>query len=481
MILPAPTRIMPDTNAAMRNASLFGHYVTTVVDSPAVQLAATEVSPLRIKPMLRDQQPNKVRFEPVALLLSDEAPAAVAARLDELPTFHREKDRDLVGVALARVIALQPTVVVCHREEVRGLAVAMAAAEGKPVDDGLLEQARRRFLDVASTVCSTLTDVVVADAAENLAVGLSGHERVLIFTAGLQTGVTMQHLVISVQGSGTGLTIGGLVLHAHPHSHAGWASVRNTFGGGREATLLALWLTYLPVESPFSREQDLLLTVQDEWFEGACFGARNRWRHRLEWLSDSSTPAKPRVAPPSPLWSTVAMKLRPTSLFGAVDDRRLVAAMGAALTEKLDQVTTANAPEWVQIDLLNALRSYFDGILHASLLRWVHPARAWWGSENECRSLIDELRGRFDGTDDWRLLLAELLLAASMGKLPAAGTELLLDRAKRELETASNGAYPRPHAEPDHELGFVELGYILAQRAAGPEGVDEVAAAVTRR
>jgi hypothetical protein len=57
----------------------------------------------------------------------------------------------------------------------------------------------------------------------------------------------------------------------------------------------------------------------------------------------------------------------------------------------------------------------------------------------------------------WPLLLAELLLAAAEGKLPEEGTAAVPARARAMLDDAGSSSSNEPH-----ELGLVELGYILS-------------------
>jgi hypothetical protein len=81
-------------------------------------------------------------------------------------------------------------------------------------------------------------------------------------------------------------------------------------------------------------------------------------------------------------------------------------------------------------------------------------ARAWWGAPHECANLIDELAGRFsDSPDDSRLLLAEMLMAAALGKVPEEGVAALLSY----LEVMLDSALPQADAAGEHPLGFVEL------------------------
>ena len=124
------------------------------------------------------------------------------------------------------------------------------------------------------------------------------------------------------------------------------------------------------------------------------------------------------------------------------------------------QGVSKGAPEWNRIDLPNAFRSYFDGILHCSILRWSSPQRVWWGGPNTCRSLIEELKGRFGRRSDWQVLLPELLLAAALGKVPDEGVEVLLAEANVVLGAREEGW-------PDEVLAFVDLGRLLVENVSG--------------
>jgi hypothetical protein len=197
--------------------------------------------------------------------------------------------------------------------------------------------------------------------------------------------------------------------------------------------------------------------VQDGWFDGARPSTKALWTKRLEWLRLDRPASGKAQRPPSPFWSPTAVSLRRTSIYGLLDDRHALAAVGAALYEALDRHVSKGAPEWVRVDLPNAFRSYFDGLIHAALLRWVTPERAWWGNGNECRSLLGEMKGRLDARD-WQLLLPELLLAAAMGKVPDEAVELLLAEADMALD--ENAETPWDSAV----LDFVDLGRVLVSQ-----------------
>jgi hypothetical protein len=281
----------------------------------------------------------------------------------------------------------------------------------------------------------------------------------LILAAGLQSGVTFQHLVVAVQEAfvkiGVDPEIAGLVLHAHPVDAEAWASVRNSFGGRTNPRLLALWLTYLPGRSPFADELDVLRLVEDEWIKGCRQNVADLLKARLEWLDPTNSHQRP-AQPKSPFLSPEAKRLRRTSIYGEIDDRLVVPAVGSALTESFGRNLSLGAPDWLAVDMQNVLRSYFDGILHAAVIRWVSAERAWWGGPNECASLLAELKGRFASSDDWQMLLPELLLATAQGKIPDEGARYLLAEAETELAASDDSRWSA------EVLDYVCLTYAVA-------------------
>ncbi|MCX7621671.1 MAG: hypothetical protein N2037_12615 [Acidimicrobiales bacterium] len=369
-------------------------------------------------------------------------------RLELLNLPQHDLSRDRIVAALDKLEKGNPTIAVCDKEELDILTRLL----------GDSDKAKGRFYELGRQICPELKDIT-SDREDDVREKLAHHRSVLLVAAGLQTGVTLQHLVVSVQNVfrdlGADPAMHGLVLHAHPNDSAAWTSVRNSFGGRRNPALLALWLTYLPSVSPFAEEFELLRVGQNEWFEGFP-KAREVWEQRIAWLNTSGGGAARDPVPVSPLFAATEVTLRRTSIYGSLNDRHLLPAMGAALTEALERQKTDGSPEWVQIDLLNALRSYFDGLLHAALIRWVSPQRAWWGTANDCVALIDELRGRFFN-DDWPLLLCELLLAAAQGKVPDAGVELLLGYAEEDEARLT-----------DEARGYLELAVLLVKNLWRP-------------
>lgn len=444
MALPTPTRIMPDIDDARRNATLFEAYQASDHELP-VQVSGTEWTRVRRNPFLRSQGRQRVRFEPTALVQSPEATRALVERrileLEKLPK--RDRARDEIQRALAAIRRAEPTLAVCDAEE-----LALLGESGSDVIKALL-----------GPTCPGVTAVVAGDSPEAIAeVAGAQHTSVVLIAVGLQTSVTLQHLVVTVQDAYRELnrtpTMAGFVVHAHPSDAGAWRSVRNSFRGEDGIPrLLALWLSYLPRLSPLSAEFRLLEAAQDDWFDQARdpTAARETWHARLAYTDPNDASGREKTAP-SPLWTPERRELRRTSRYGDLDDRHSLVAVGSAMQHALQNAQSAGAPEWTQFDLPNVLRSYFDGLLHVSVLRWVTPERAWWGSAaNDCPALLAELSERDES--DWKLLLPEALLACAEGKVPEPGVRYLLDEANRRLQ--DNGWEPEV-------LAYVDLGCVLA-------------------
>ncbi|WP_419908007.1 hypothetical protein [Candidatus Poriferisodalis sp.] len=464
MVLPQPTRIMPDVQEGRRNASLFETYqshspstrgVRTDSAFDGVCLTESEAGPATASPTLR--LPNHgVKFRMDALLrdpaVTQELVASRVAELEALPG--RDRDRQEIADALQAVRDGQPAVAICAREQ-----IALFRPAG--VND---DAAMAQVLTIAQSVCPTVETAVVDDEFDAVASRANRQTSLLLVAPGVQSGATLQQLVVRVQNKcrqlDTPPEMHGLVVHAHPADRQTWRALRNTFRGpSGTARLLALWLTYLPRTSPFEEEFRVLRQFQEEWLEGTYEGTDALWQERLAWLDPDASAVE---SPQSPLWSPMKLQLRLTSLYGDLDDRHVLVAVGAAMQSALLRRTDEQVPEWVRFDLPNAFRSYFDGIIHASILRWTEPARAWWGvDDNECEALIGELKGRFE--DDWKCLLPELLLAAAQGKVPQAGVDRLLEEACAQLRSKS--------WSPE-VLRFVELGRILVEHLV-PSPADE--------
>ena len=453
MVLPDPERIMPDTIAGHRNASLWNCYRQRDTSSgPArgVQLVPGETASLqRSSPLLRPGGVPQVRFEATLLLTTPPAEAADPVErqvevIENPPASGQSLSR--VSETLRSIREGEPTIAVCDSGDLVALGTLLEDAEA----------ARGRMLRAARAVCPTVRSLI--DAKTLLDADLEDHESVLLVVAGLRTGVTLQRLMVAVQDRYRDCrhdpSVHGLVLHAHPPDRRAWRSLQNTFRGpDRRTRLLALWLTHVPEKSPLEEEYELLKRAEAGWF--GSDSVLKLLERRREWLRSEGSCEPPLFK--SPFWSPTSAELRRTSLYGSLDDRHTLVAVAAAMQSALERHTAEGRPQWIQFDLPNALRSYFDGMIHAAIIRSLAPEHAWWGpDDNACVALLSELEGRFE--EDWKLLLPELLLAAAQGKLPHTGVTHLLEKAEFQLSRSTTQQWPR------EVLDYVELGLTLVQK-----------------
>ena len=451
MVLPDPMRIMPHTATGRRNASLWNYYQRTrqFTGQPmGIQLAAPEWTTQR-SPHLRPSPPQPIQFEET-LLLGPSIRAMALRFARRLKVLRDPDDKSPAGIHTSKTLELlrrgAPTIAVCDTLDLNVLAMTCRSQD----------QARRRIYAAARIVCPTICSLIDVDQLSSD--DLEGHTSPLLVVAGLRTGVTLQRLLVSVQDHylerDDEPVMHGLVLHAHPPDSQAWHSLQNSFRGrDRDTRLLALWLTYVSEQSPLAQEFDLLNRAKSDWFAKA--NVRDLWERRREWLRPEASVEQAQME--SPFWSPTKVELRRTSLYGSLDDRHTLMAVGTAMHAALEHNTSDSTPEWVQFDLPKALRSYFDGLIHAAIIRWVTPERSWWGhDDNDCVALLSELEGRFE--KDWRLLLPEFLLAAALGKIPDSGVWHLIDKANTQLLRNASQRWPQD------VLDYVELGLILVKK-----------------
>ena len=129
------------------------------------------------------------------------------------------------------------------------------------------------------------------------------------------------------------------------------------------------------------------------------------------------------------------------------------------------QARQCAAPYWAQFDLRRIMRSYFDGLIHACILRWCEPQEAWWGDDSsDCCDFLMEL----EGLDfDFDLLLPELLLAGAQEKLPEEAIAQLVITAKDRLTDAKKPLDERTRGHL--RLGITLCDSVLTTSAASRE------------
>lgn len=282
-------------------------------------------------------------------------------------------------------------------------------------------------------------------------------EHILVVTVGTVTGSTMQQLLVGLHDVTAG-EIGGLVLHARPERSRDWQVLQNSYN----RRLDSLWLTYLPWRSPLDEENAMLgrargalekATLSDDVAHAADRFLSQREAFTApaakDWVERTSradaTSADPyslfwgMALDPSdqsgevtPTWASFQVPLlRPGSRYG----NRLRAvttyvAVGAAMQSARVKARQVGAPVWQQFELPAILRSYFDPLIIAALLRWLEPYEAWWGARPEdAENALAEAYARATDADQ-RILLPELLLAAAQGKIPSGAHDWLRATAK---------------------------------------------------
>lgn len=326
---------------------------------------------------------------------------------------------------------------------------------------------------------------------EVLRPAFEGASDILVLTLGAITGTTMQQLLVAVHDEvarrsmrfeGSEARVGGIVLHARPEDTREWAVLHNAF-----TRLEALWLTPLPLWSPFEEERDLLALAPVEAVTSPFLldrrkflgGTDPQWEKRVEasvvdpyavfWGMELCLDAPD----PESRWKGREVpRLRPGSIFGfRIRATTTFAAVGSAMQQARLDAKPKSAPSWQQFEMPAILRSYFDPPIIAAILRWLRPHEAWWGSRTEdSANVLAEVLAR--ATDqDRKLLLPELLLAAALGKVPREGTDWLRIEASHVLWSADNSQPLGEGNEPwtASEAEPVRVGLLLLGGPIDPE------------
>jgi hypothetical protein len=300
------------------------------------------------------------------------------------------------------------------------------------------------------------------------------------------------HDVLETTGDRDTMKVGGIVMHARPETDREWTVLRNAY-----TRIEALWLTPLPLRSPFEEEELLLAYVP---LDEAESGASDYLKGRLAFCRDNDADWPRRVAthPPAPVdphavfwgmpldgsaatgWSGRDHPvLRPGSRFGhCIRATTTFAAVGSAMQRARLNAPTWTAPAWHQFEMPAILRSYFDPPIVAAILRWLEPHEAWWGDrEEDAGNVVAEALARATD-DDRKILLPELLLAAALGKVPKSGRDLLLSEADHYIACATRGHRVASGGSPwsDRDIAPVRAGALAVRlRAAAGDHVDRAA------
>ncbi len=254
---------------------------------------------------------------------------------------------------------------------------------------------------------------------------LAEAQTVTIFALGAVSGWSLQKALVSVQHTHPehDLDAQGLVLHARPATAREWETLQNSFG----AALLAGFNSVLPDRSPLTEERTLLQTLDRS---GLSQQATELFEQRLRLCNGESEPD----GQPASLFYGAPRDARLTrnSIFGQrLDARSVYAALAASMALARDQAGEHAAPEFRVFDLAGIARSYYDPLILAAALRWLHAHESWWGWQSaEAERVIATLLERAT-PEDQEILIPELLLACAQGKVHEAAIETLLARAEQ--------------------------------------------------
>jgi hypothetical protein len=256
-------------------------------------------------------------------------------------------------------------------------------------------------------------------ASPELAEKIRSARGVLVFCLGLVSGVLLQRgLLVAQSARDSGeYRLQGLVLHARPASAREWEGLTNAYGDGEEgrSQLFIGWKTLLPDRSPLQEELSLLQELDESKLDPEMLDFREE---RIRLCGGGSGAERPPL-----FWgSRDDDRLTPNAIFGErLSARSAYAAVGAAMEEARAPKAEDASPEYRVFELAAIFRSYYDPLLVAAILRWLRPHEAWWGWQwSDSERAVSHLVGRMP-LDLRRIVVAELLLAASQGKLgPAA-------------------------------------------------------------
>jgi len=233
-----------------------------------------------------------------------------------------------------------------------------------------------------------------------------------------------------------------------------WDTLRNSFAH----RLYAVFDTVLPVSSPLFDEAELiafakgeLLMLADEWRPHV----ERFLDARLQLAAGDATPARSDggfdYAPllwGAPSEDAARGHVRQHSIFGQhLGPATLLAAIGTTVHRSRERVVAQPGPVWNVFDLPSMLRSYYDPLVIACLIRWLRPEEIWWGRvtaagasvpSDAYNSVVMTLERA--STDDLLVLVPELLLGAGHGKVPADAADYLRQKALALLSDPPPGS-----------------------------------------
>ena len=260
-------------------------------------------------------------------------------------------------------------------------------------------------------------------------------QSICVVVLGIVTGTSVHRALAEIQSirrsrGQLAVDVSVIAVHLRPATFRERQTIINSFGA---ASFLPIYESLLPFsESPFAAERDFLVGLS----EVATVQSSAFYTQRIEFLTGGVVSSDERGL----FWGLSAGKktvMRPGSLFGeGLSPIPTVVSVGSAVQRnRYVRSSLDSVPEWRQFELPAIFRSYFDPLIICSVMRWLKPEECWWGREQDAsRHIMSELLESYVGDEENRMMLAEFLLASALGKVPTAGTHVLIDRAEKYLE-----------------------------------------------
>lgn len=271
-------------------------------------------------------------------------------------------------------------------------------------------------------------------------------DSIAILTLGMVTGGILQSVLSAVQDARQpgAYELTAWVVHARPEERRSWQTLRNSYAG----RLLCAWHSYLPNRSPFEEERSVLEGMSEAQIANLSSDASGFLRTRR------GKPGHFADQEEGMLWGTTPdTALTPNSIFGqGLGGPAVLVAVGAAMERARNEARDAAVPARRVFELGAIVRSYYDPMILASVLRWLSPHEAWWGWDTVDEPKIVAAMLERATVEQQAILIPELLLAAAQGKLNQGGTTQVVAGATALLEQ---------HALTPPQRAAVELGTAL--------------------
>ncbi len=410
LVLPEPDLIMPDIFEAQRNASLWEVYGSAL--SPGEAIGLVGPTGTRPSPESARVREESIFFEPAQLVKVSPA-TLIKNRLAEFEHYPKRDKKDPIRGQVKdthSLVASGASIVMYDACERR----LLTESEWQDLEEAVCQHG---FVSDDANWISHTPGSDSPEPTETLEAGSAG---VLILVLGARTGLTCQRMFLTARQQWPSANFRCLVVHAHPENDRVWRSIRNNLtDSDGDKRLLALWLSYVPSWSPLVVERETYRAAQQKGLDTP------EMRARLDDLEGNPEPGHTLLGRANP-------QLREHSYFGQdLGSRETLCAVGSAMHTSRIRGSRRDAPYWTQFDLRRVLTSYFDGLIHACILRWCEPQEAWWGpASRDCCDFLLHL----ESLDfDFDLLLPELLLACAQEKLPEEAAAQVLTTARKRI------------------------------------------------